>query len=266
MQDKMHYLRQTFDQEAELYDDARPGYPDALFDDVVSLSGLPARGRVLEIGCGTGQATVPMAQRGYRILGIELGAHLAAVARHKLVGYPQAQIYTGSFEAWPAEVEAFDLALSATAFHWIDPTISYQKTAQVLKPTGAIALCWHVHVQSEASQGFFEAVQPIYQREVPEQETSFKSLPWPDEVGEPVRAEIEQNGLFGEVTVRRYCWDVAYDTASYLRLLSTYSGHRVLDSQRRARLFQAIAELIDTQFHGHITKGDLAILYVAQRK
>lgn len=121
-------------------------------------------------------------------------------------------------------------------------------------------------MQSQASRGFFEAVQPIYQREVPEQETSFQSLPWPDEVGEPVKVEIEQTGLFGEVTVHRYRFDVAYDTASYLRLLSTYSGHRVLDNQRRARLFHAIAELIETQFHGRITKGYLAILYVAHRK
>src|SRR5581483_8419798 len=131
MQDKLQ-LRGTFDYDALLYDEARPGYPEALFDDVVALSGIPAQGRVLEIGCGTGKATVPMARRGYRILGIELGANLAAVARRNLEPYPQAQIYTGTFEDWPGEQEGFDLALSATAFHWIDPAISYQKTAQSL--------------------------------------------------------------------------------------------------------------------------------------
>jgi SAM-dependent methyltransferase len=265
MQDKTQ-LRTTFDQDALLYDQARPGYPEALFDDIVALSGIPPHGRMLEIGCGTGQATVPMARRGYRILCIELGANLAAVARRNLEPYPQATVYTGALEAWPLEEDAFDLALSATAFHWIDPAISYQKTTQALKSSGAIALFWHVHVQSEASQGFFEAVLPIYQREVPEQEEKYRPLPWPEEVGEPVKAEIEQTGLFGEVTVRRYRWDVTYDAAEYLRLLNTYSNHRVLDNQRRARLFQNIADLIDTRFHGRITKGYLAILYVAHRK
>lgn len=265
IQDKTQ-LRTTFDQDALLYDQARPGYPEALFDDIVALAGIPPRGRMLEIGCGTGQATLPLARRGYQVLCIELGANLAALARRNLAAYPLVSIQTEAFETWQVEEEAFDLALSATAFHWIDPAISYQKTAQALKPSGALALFWHVHVQSEASQGFFEAVQSIYQREVPEQEEKYGPLLWPEQVGEPVKVEIEQTGLFGEVSVRRYCWDVTYDAAGYVHLLNTYSNHRVLDDQRRARLFQAITDLIDTRFHGHITKGYLALLYVAHRK
>ena len=74
-------LRATFDEAALLYDEVRPGYPEELFDDVVSLSGIPSGGRILEIGCGTGQATVPLARRGYRILCVELSENLAAVAR-----------------------------------------------------------------------------------------------------------------------------------------------------------------------------------------
>lgn len=259
-------LRQTFDQDAQLYDEARPGYPATLFDDIVSFSSLPSHGRILEIGCGTGIATVPMARRDYHILAIELGANLAAIARHNLAPYPQAQVHIGTFEDWPGEPANFDLALSATAFHWIDPAISYQKTAQMLKPSGSIALFWHEHVQSEASQGFFEEVQQIYLREVPEQTEKYGPLLWPHEVAEPVKADIEQAGLFGPVTVLRYHWDVTYDATSYLRLLNTYSNHRILDDQRRHRLFHDIAALINTRFNGRITKGYLAILYMAHRK
>jgi SAM-dependent methyltransferase len=265
MQDRLQ-LRQTFDHDAQLYDEARPGYPEALFNDIVSFSALPTQGHVLEIGCGTGKATVPMARRGYHLLGIELGANLAAVARRNLEPYPQAQVYVGTFEDWPGEQESFDLAISATAFHWIDPAISYQKTAQMLKPSGSIALFWHVHVQSEASRGFFEEVQQIYLREVPEQTEKYGPLLWPDEIAEPVKAEIEQTGLFRDVTVHRYRWDVIYDAASYLRLLSTYSNHIALDDQRRNRLFHDIADLINTRFDGRITKGYLAILYMAHKK
>jgi SAM-dependent methyltransferase len=73
-------LRAIFDEAALLYDEVRPGYPEELFDDIVALSGIPSGGRILEIGCGTGQATVPFARRGYRILCVELGKNLAAVA------------------------------------------------------------------------------------------------------------------------------------------------------------------------------------------
>ncbi|HTK07121.1 MAG TPA: class I SAM-dependent methyltransferase [Ktedonobacteraceae bacterium] len=259
-------LRTTFDQDALLYDQARPGYPEALFHDIVTLSGIPSAGRILEIGCGTGQATLPMARRGYRIHCIELGANLAALARRNLAAYPLVSIQTEAFETWQLEKEAFDLVLSATAFHWIDPAIAYQKTAQALKPSGSIALFWHEHIQSEASQGFFEQVEQIYRRHVPEQEEKYHPLLWPDEVAEPVKADIEQTCLFGEVTVRRYSWDVTYDADSYLRLLDTYSNHRILDKQRHDRLFHEIADLINTRYNGRITKGYLAILYMAHRK
>jgi len=78
---KRERLRVTFDQAAELYDRARPGYPPALFTDLAELAGVGPGCRVLEIGCGTGQATGPLAERGCQVVAVELGAALAAAAR-----------------------------------------------------------------------------------------------------------------------------------------------------------------------------------------
>ena len=78
---KRERLRVTFDQAAELYDRARPGYPPALFTDLAELAGIGPGCRVLEIGCGTGQATGPLAKRGCQVVAVELGAALAAAAR-----------------------------------------------------------------------------------------------------------------------------------------------------------------------------------------
>jgi ubiquinone/menaquinone biosynthesis C-methylase UbiE len=71
MKNEKNHLRTTFNQVAPLYDQVRPGYPEAMYDDVVFLSKITPQGRILEIGCGTGQATVPFARRGYRMLCIE---------------------------------------------------------------------------------------------------------------------------------------------------------------------------------------------------
>ena len=136
MAEDRHRLRTTFDETALLYDEARTGYPEELFDDVVSLSGILPGSRVLEIGCGTGQATLPLARRGYRILCVELGENLAAVACRNLAPYPWAEVRTGDFEGFPLQEGAFDLTVSATAFHWLDPAVAYPKVARALRPGG----------------------------------------------------------------------------------------------------------------------------------
>ncbi|MDQ0935322.1 tRNA A58 N-methylase Trm61 [Streptomyces turgidiscabies] len=60
-------LRDTFDEAAQLYDRARPRYPQALVADLVRAAGLGPGSRVLEIGPGTGQLTVALAASGCRI-------------------------------------------------------------------------------------------------------------------------------------------------------------------------------------------------------
>src|SRR5215208_891710 len=267
MADERKRLRTTFDEAASLYDQARPGYPEDLFDDIVSLSGIPAGGRILEIGCGTGQATVPFVRRGYPIRCIELGENMAALARHNLKGYPQVEVRTGAFEESSLQEGAFDLAISAAAFHWLDPAVAYPRAATALREGGSLALFWNVHVHSEASEGFFEAAQRIYEREAPEivGPEDHKGLPRPHEVPDRTE-EIQKTDHFGSIITRHYRWDETYDSRGYLRVLSTYSGHRSLSADTRERLFLGIADLIDNSFDGRIIKGYLTTLYVAHSR
>lgn len=263
MADARSRLRATFDQVALLYDRARPGYPAALFDDLVALSGLPATGQVLEIGCGTGQATLPLARRGFTILAIELGAHMAALARQNLAAYPQVTIQVGAFEQAELPAGAFDLALSATAFHWVNPAVRYHKVAAALKPGGALALCWNKHVQSPNSRGFFEATKPFYLRAFPSDQ--WEDLLYAHQLPPTERLEIEQSGLFGPVAVREYTWEQEYTAQSYIDVLNTYSNHRDLPDAAREQLFHDVAELIDTRYGGRIVKGYVTQLYFAHR-
>ncbi len=266
MAGERYRLRTTFDGDALLYDEVRPGYPEALFDDVVTLSRIAPGGRILEIGCGTGQATLPFARRGYGILCVELGENLAAVARRNLAAYPRVEVLTADFEGWPLQPEAFDLAISATAFHWLDPAVAYPKVARALRPGGSIALFWNEHVRTDADAGFFEAAQKVYEREAPEiWDGDWSGPPRPEDAPDKT-AEIEASGMFGEVTRRTYRWDQPYSAAGYLRVLSTYSGHIGLDEESRERLFRGIARLIEDEYGGRIVKGYLTTLYVARRK
>jgi SAM-dependent methyltransferase len=266
MADEAKRLRRTFDEAASLYDEVRPGYPEDLFDDIISLSGIRPAGQILEIGCGTGQATVPFARRGYRILCIELGENMAALARRNLRRYPQAEVRTEVFEESSLRERAFDLAISATAFHWLDAAVAYPKVARALRDGGSLALFWNVHVHSEASEDFFEAAQRIYEREARETwDHKYEGPPRAHEVPDRT-GEIESSGLFEAVTRRNYRWDETYDAEGYLSVLNTYSGHRSLSDDARERLFRGIADLIDNRFRGRIVKGYLTTLYVACRR
>src|SRR5437660_10369184 len=99
--------RATFDEAPELYDRVRPGYPPALFADLALLADLVPGARLLEIGCGTGQATEPLAERGYAIVAVELGLGGAAGARRRVAAFPSVSVAVAPFEHWPLPVHRF---------------------------------------------------------------------------------------------------------------------------------------------------------------
>src|SRR3954471_8259512 len=116
-------LRDTFDEAPELYDRVRPDYPEEVFEDLTTLAGLRQGSRVLELGCGTGQATVPLARRGFEVVAVELGAGLAEVARRNLVSFADVEIVNEAFEDWPLPAVPFDAVVAATSFHWLEPAV-----------------------------------------------------------------------------------------------------------------------------------------------
>lgn len=257
-----HRLRQTFDEAPELYDRARPGYPEALFDDLARLAGLRPGSRVLEVGCGTGQATVPLAERGYEVVAVELGAGMAATARRRLAAFPAARVEHAAFEAWPLPAEPFDLVLAATSFHWLDPDVRLVKAARALRAGGALAVVatWHV---AGGTAAFFDLVQGCYERWMPGTPPGLRLGRAADVASDA--SELEHDGCFELRGVHRYEHDVAYSTGAYLELLCTYSNHRALEPSLRRGLLDCIAGLIDGRFGGRVVKRYLAELAVAVR-
>ncbi len=124
----MRQQRLVFGEVAELYDKARASYQDALIDDVIAFAGGPGL-RAVEVGAGTGKATVGFAARGLDILALEPSPAMVAVARRNCAPYPRVRIEQTSFEDWPADPGGYGLVYSAQAWHWVRPEIRYQKAA-----------------------------------------------------------------------------------------------------------------------------------------
>jgi SAM-dependent methyltransferase len=273
-------LRTTFEQVPELYDRARPNYPPQIFDDLAALAQLPAKARLVEIGCGTGQATLPLAERGYAITCVELGEQLAAVARRKLASFPSIEVLHENFETWEPARSEFDAIVAFSAFHWLASDLRYTKTADLLREHGKLAFVSTAHVLPPDGDPFFIEVQADYEtviRDDPKRKAgtdgAFYSPPWrlphPDALGnhsdEVVTNEIEASGRFHNVGARRYLWDVIYTADDYIAVLNTYSHHRALDDQARECLLERIYMRIEARPERHVRKTYLAMLYVAER-
>jgi SAM-dependent methyltransferase len=247
-----HSLRQTFGEDADLYDRVRPTYPADLFDDLAAIVG--DHPRVLEIGPGTGQATSAMVDRGWPVTAVELSPALAEVLQRK---YPTIEVIVADFDTWDLRARTFDLVISATAFHWLDPATRVQRCVDVLRPGGAVAVVSTHHVAGGSEQ-FFVDVQSCYDRFT--DDAAANGLPAAHDVPKDPEG-LERSGLFGSVEFRSYVWDVDYSAAQYLELLSSYSGHRALTIERRDGLYGCISALIEAA-GGSITKRYLNQLSV----
>ena len=257
-----HRLRQTFGEDAELYDRYRPGYPQALFTDLATVAGLRPGARVLEIGCGTGQATLPLARSGARVTAVELSASMTTLARRRLEQFSDVEIAIAAFEDWPLPTTPFDLVVSATAFHWLDPDVRLTKSADALRPGGTLAVISTHHIAG-GTEPFFAEVQSCYERFDPATPPGLTLQP----AGEIAldTTEFDDNGRFGPVRFHRYERGQTYSRTTYLGLPATYSNHRTLPPDAQAGLFACIGDLIDRHHRGQITKRYMTQLATTPR-
>jgi SAM-dependent methyltransferase len=245
MRNDRENLRTTFNQSAEWYDRIRPSYPEALIDDVIRLSGIPAGGRILEIGCGTGKATEMFASRGYSMHCLDIGADLAAVAAKEFRASDNVQIEVISFEEWNPRGRLFDLEIAATSFHWIDPAVASVKSAAVLKPGGWLAVFWNIATRRD--DGFFLRVQDAYRAHAP-------SMAGTEAYREQYYKEHASLEFFEAPLERHYEWAAEYTAKEYISLLGTYSDHISLPEDERSNLFSTIEGLIDGEYGGRVLK------------
>lgn len=255
---KRHSLRTGFDRAAEAYQRTRPVCPPQLFDDLIDLAGLEAGDRVVEIGCGTGQATVPLAERGLAVTGIELGAELAAIARRRLTKFPAAEVVTCSFEDWQPQGATFDAVVAVNSLHWIDPRLRYTKPYGLLRSGGAMAVAGCLWARPADAEPFWTDVQEDYRA------VGFEGSPPPppEQIG-PRHFPLETKSLFKEVASVRYPFQILYSAEDYLANLATQSGTHALGEARSAEFLTRVRHRLESvgwppltaTFVGYLTVG-----------
>lgn len=240
----------SFGDDALRYDRARPSYPAALVDDL--LTATPRR--VLDIGCGTSIAGRLFLERGCDVLGVEPDPRMAEVARRHRVA-----VDVATFEEWQPPAEGFDLAISAQAWHWIDPRVGPRKAASILNAGGVLALFWNI---GTPEHDIGAALDDTYQRVARTLRRSVAlGTVQPDYADRAT--SIASSGAFETPEIRTYLWERQYSRDQWLDQLATHSDHRTLDPERLGRLLDAVGTTID-EFEGTMAVRYTTTLIVAR--
>lgn len=202
---------ESFGAVAAAYDTYRPSYPARLVDDLTA--GRPAD--ILDIGCGTGKAARLFADRGARVLGVEIDPGMAAVARSH--GLP---VEVAAFERWDDRGRTFDLVTCAQAWHWVNPAVAAPKAARLLNPGGTLALFWNI---DELAPDVRAVVEGVYRQEAPE-------LVKPRDAGDDqthLRA-LQAAGAFSTVEAVTYPGERVWSVDEWIGNVGTQSNHLLL--------------------------------------
>ncbi|GAA3221439.1 class I SAM-dependent methyltransferase [Actinocorallia longicatena] len=228
-------MAESFGADAQSYDRARPGYPEAL---IARLAGGPD---VLDVGCGTGIAARQLESAGRSVLGVEPDTRMADFARARGL-----RVETATFEAWQPNGRTFDTVIAAQSWHWVDPAVGAAKAADVLRPGGRLAIFGHVYEPpTEVAEPFAAA----YRRAVPD--SPFSAQPARRPVGlhqglyEKFADQIRETARYEAPEQWRFDWERGYTRDQWLAFLPTTGGLTRLAPDRLAEILRPVGDAID---------------------
>jgi len=256
--------RVGFDQAVDRYERARHGYPPSLFDDLFAL--LPAGCELCEVGPGTGQATGDLLARGAHVTAVELGSAMAQRLVTRLGQHPGlVKVINAPFEHAGLADDAYDAVFSATAYHWVPTWAQTAQPARILRRAGVLAIVDTLQVDADEDDGFWERVQPIFDRHGAGRRPDDPPAMPPDEVTPSMLAILRTSDHFADVQLRRYRWDQRYTADEYGELHRTYSGWLAMPADDGEALLADVCAFIDSDFDGHIVRPLVITLLTGRR-
>ncbi len=223
--------REVFARFSSLYEKARVGYPEQLIDDILDFSKINKKARVLDVGCGTGQATALFANRGFEVVGLDISEEMIKVANEKFSSHKNISLKAGTLEDFEHN-KKFDIVASGMAWHWINPKTRCEKAHNLLKRNGTLALFWSY--QNKEKSSFVNEINNIT--------NSFGSTnkgptgSSVKEISEDVFMELIKSRLFSAVGSRIYEENKELSRQAYVNLVLSYGWAQSLPDEKRGGL------------------------------
>jgi SAM-dependent methyltransferase len=248
---------------AEAYNKTIPNYPQELIKRVLKLAQLSSQAKILEIGCGSGKATVAFAELGFSLVCVEPNPDFCQLAKKNCASYPNVEIQNISFEDWQPKFENFDAVLAATSIHWIPAEIAYSKAASTLKENGFLILLWNIPLEPDGKAK--QILDEVYQIHAPSF-SWYKDRKNHEEDLQSIGEIILNWGNFQDLVYEQIIWEVNYSSDDYVKLLSTFSSYMELEASIRKNLFVGLREKIEENFAGNIKLLNLSAFHIARKQ
>lgn len=221
-----------FDRHAARYGQARPPYPQELWEALRSRGLLRPGHRALDLGAGTGQATGPLLAAGLEVTAVEPGPQLAS---RLATGHPTATVIVRRAEELEGDHASFELAVAATSIHWFDLETLLPLLHRLLVPTGRLLVWRNVYGDPTVRTPFRDRVARIVQ------ERSAPTRPGPDPE-DPVAtaSRLTGTGLFSVQHTAAFRWDIELSSEQVHDLFSTFSDWSPAEVDRAAHAAQGL--------------------------
>jgi SAM-dependent methyltransferase len=253
--------RRAFGHDPAGYHESRPDYPEWVYQTLRSRCGLDPGAATFEVGAGTGTATHRLLDLGAEpLIAVEPDARLADFLRANNPG-PALRIVVSTFEDVELEVSAFDLGVSATAFHWLEERAALRKVARLLRPGGWWAAFWNVFGDDSRPDPFHDATVKLLEG---------PSSPSAGAHGMPFgldadarSAALKETGAFDIVDIRTSRWSLVLNVDQTMALYGTYSNVNVRPD--RDAVLAELGRIARDEFGGRVIRNMMTSLYVARR-
>lgn len=232
----------SFEVGAVDYERLRPDFPSDLFVDLQSQAGDRLAGRVLEVGAGTGRATLPLARLGATVDVVEPSQDMLDVLGERL----RADGLDGRVRSRRARFEdvdprdRYDVVVAAQSFHWAAPATRWTRLADLVRPDGLAFLFWNGW-SLDPQRCDIASVADVYDRLgeglQPDLDARRSTVGW-------AQTEIEAEPALQLLSTRTYASPMEVDVHDYLGLLATTSQYAVATPAVRDRLFDALVPVL----------------------
>lgn len=227
-------LKESFNHAAKVYNQVRPSYPKAVIDFIIEKTNIASDHFILEIAPGTGQATMSFAERGYKIHCVELGEELARILKEK-TQHHDVTVEVGDFDLWEPTIKSADMILCATAFHWLNPKIAFEKCASLLSQDGKLVLMWHVmSTENPIVKEAYDILFSYYPKR--KRKADIKAFR---------RQQIDDSGYFKVKDYLDYEWAEIETREKYIQGFFTQSSYLALDEKQQLEVREKILNVLN---------------------